>query len=275
MSLPNMTKEICNGWKSDSIIASIVLSSQIHAITSQLHDWNSSRIAQDDVISKPHSGGTAVQFHRDGSYISDQFSPTNNNSITVWLPLDDVKLTSGTIEYISQSHKWKDIKKNQFNFHSSNNSSCHRTNFLQSIDFNPNNNPNSQQQYGNEIEFHYVEVPSGGVAFHHQNTFHGSGSNNTNNQMRRALVIHTLNGDCKFHSERKPSYIYGRYQLQESYKTNSGEIEMKPINDLQETFYPLCWDSKLPRSKWLQRYCNDLTSEELFQYEDEKDVEDE
>lgn len=254
MSLPNITKEICNGWKCDSTIASVVLSSQIHAVTSQLHGWNSSRIAQDDVISKPFLGGSAVQFHRDGSYISDQFSPTNNNSITVWLPLDNVNLNSGTIEYVSKSHQWNNvIQKNNLNFHSSNNS-CHRTNFLESINY-----PNKD-----DIEFHYVEIPSGGVAFHHQNTFHGSGNNNTNNSMRRALVIHTLNGDCKFNSERKPSYIYGRYQLQETYQTNTGEIEMKPINELQETFYPLCWSSNSTRSKWLQRYCKDLSPDELF-----------
>lgn len=260
MSLPNITKEICNGWKCDKTIAKVVLSSQLHAITSQLYGWNSSRIAQDDVISKPFSGGSPVQFHRDGSYISDQFIPIHNNSITVWLPLDNVSLNSGTIEYISQSHKWNNvIQNNNFNFHSSNNS-CHRTNFLQSITFQDNSINKDN------IEFHYVEIPRGGVAFHHQNTFHGSGINITNNIMRRALVLHTLNGDCKFNPERKPSYIYGRYQLQETYETNTGEIEMRPVHELQETFYPVCWNSNSSRSKWLQRYCEDLSSEELIQY---------
>lgn len=259
MALPNMTKEICNGWKCDTTIASIVLSSHIHRLAAQLHDWNSSRIAQDDIISKPHSGGTAVQYHRDGTYISQQFSPLDQNSLTIWLPLDDVTLSSGTIEYIPTSHTW-DIPPQKSSFHSSSGSECqedsHRLNFLKSL---PHSNLNPV--------CHYVEIPRGGVVFHHQNTFHGSGINQTSDVMRRALVIHALQGNVIFSPERKSSYIYGRYQLRESDHVNSKKINYLP--DLHESFFPVCWsngcEKPFHRSEWLSSYCRDLSAEELFQ----------
>lgn len=259
MSLPNMTKEICNGWKCDTTIASVVLSSHIHGISAQLYDWNSSRIAQDDVISKPNSGGTAVQYHRDGTYISQQFTPLENNSVTIWLPLDDVTLESGTIEYIPTSHTWR-IPPSRSSFHSSENISedAHRLNFLKSLqNFDHNFHP----------VCHYVEIPRGGVVFHHQNIFHGSGINQTPNKMRRALVIHTLQGNAMFSHQQRASYIYGRYQLQESAPHDPTKVKWLP--DLHETFFPVCWsngtEKPLHRSRWLQSYCRDLGIEELFQ----------
>jgi phytanoyl-CoA hydroxylase len=252
MCVPNMTKEICNGWKCDRTIASVVLSSQIHAIAAQLHGWRSSRIAQDDVISKPHSGGTAVQFHRDATYISDQFSPQQDNSITVWLPLDDVTLESGTIEYLPGSHHWTidQSKISLSSFHSTTDTNCHRSNFISSL----------RPSIGLHLEdptFHFVEIPRGGVVFHHQGTFHGSGVNHTGSQMRRALVIHTLRGDATFSPSRSPSYIYGRYHL-------------KGQQDLQESFFPVCWSasgdggSLVQRSKWLDSHCEDLSESDLL-----------
>jgi phytanoyl-CoA hydroxylase len=253
-----MTKEICNGWKCDRTIASVVLSSEIHAIAAQLHGWGSSRIAQDDIISKPHSGGTAVQYHRDGTYISDQFFPQQDNSITVWLPLDDVTLESGTIEYLAGSHRWTidQSKVSTSSFHSASNvESCHRSSFLSSL------RPSLGSQLEEEPTFHFVEIPRGGVVFHHQNTFHGSGVNHTAAQMRRALVIHTLRGDTAFSPTRAPSYIYGRYHLK-------GQ-QLSAPQELNESFFPVCWSSggeEAPRhrSKWLDSHCEDLSVEELL-----------
>jgi phytanoyl-CoA hydroxylase len=101
MRTPAMTREICNIWKSDSYLArNVMLSRDIHRLAAQLHDWPSSRLAQDDILFKPAAGGSAVGIHRDSKYISEQFYPLRSNSVTVWMPLDDVSLESGTIEYV-------------------------------------------------------------------------------------------------------------------------------------------------------------------------------
>ena len=38
---------------------------------------------------KPPGGGTSIEYHQDRNYISEQFTPLENNSITCWIPLDD------------------------------------------------------------------------------------------------------------------------------------------------------------------------------------------
>eukprot|EP00455_Lapot_gusevi_P029477 TRINITY_DN3156_c0_g1_i1.p1 TRINITY_DN3156_c0_g1~~TRINITY_DN3156_c0_g1_i1.p1 ORF type:complete len:161 (+),score=27.16 TRINITY_DN3156_c0_g1_i1:222-704(+) len=95
---PHMTKEIVNGWKSDRLVASVVLNSALGRLCSQLGDWQGARLGQDDVIDKP-AGGTPVGYHRDSVYISRNFLPTTNNSITCWMALDDADAGNGAIEY--------------------------------------------------------------------------------------------------------------------------------------------------------------------------------
>jgi phytanoyl-CoA hydroxylase len=248
MCTPNMTREICNGWKSDRTIAQLALSSELHKLSAQLHGWNSSRIAQDDVLLKPRSGGTPVEFHRDGIYISDQFDPSHDNSITIWIPLNDVGIETGTIEYVPGSHLWLHTSL-ESTFHSSAamlSPESHRVNFLQNLRHNVGlgGSPN--------VTFEYVEIPKGGIVFHHQNTFHGSGWNQSGDSDRCAMVVHSLKGDCQFTSERAISYIYGRYKMHDE---TSGE----ELLHLHERFFPICWSGncRQERSKWLDTLCED------------------
>eukprot|EP00494_Astrolonche_serrata_P034493 UN34762 len=101
VSLPLATKEINNAWKSDHLISSVVLSESIHEVCAQLCGWKSSRLAQDSIIVKPSNGGTSIVYHQDSPYISSNFTPIKDNSITCWLPLDDVNEEVGTLEYVT------------------------------------------------------------------------------------------------------------------------------------------------------------------------------
>jgi ectoine hydroxylase-related dioxygenase (phytanoyl-CoA dioxygenase family) len=82
-------------------------------------NWNSIRIAQDDVLWKPPDNNaaadnnkTVVGYHQDSNYISEQFvvvgesSAEKSTAITVWMALDDVDPTTGSVEYVKGSHKW-------------------------------------------------------------------------------------------------------------------------------------------------------------------------
>eukprot|EP00759_Apiculatamorpha_spiralis_P007767 PhF_6_TR1492/c0_g1_i1/m.2696 len=223
MSLPNVTKEICNGWKSDYHIASVVLHRDIHAIVAQLGGWaEGSRIAQDDVIWKQDNGGTAIGFHQDDPYISRQFVPRLNNSITVWMPLDDVDSENGTIEYVAGSHKIpKAVIPHNF----------HGKGFDRDI---------VSDALG-LTEFHAVNVPKGGVAFHHQWTWHGSGPNSSSTgRQRRVVVAHTLNASCTFRTDKPVGYIYGRY------------VQKEQPAAVNESFYPICSGPK--QTLWLNDY---------------------
>jgi hypothetical protein len=64
------------------------------------------RIAQDSLIWKPPGAGP-VAFHQDAPYISAQFVPFQNNSITIWCALDDADADTGVVEYARGSHLWQ------------------------------------------------------------------------------------------------------------------------------------------------------------------------
>src|SRR5262245_37330731 len=64
---PDRTRQICNGWKSDRTVASVVLSEQVGRCVAELSGWAGARICQDNVIWKP-AGAKALGYHQDDSY---------------------------------------------------------------------------------------------------------------------------------------------------------------------------------------------------------------
>src|SRR5215475_10136937 len=72
---PDRTRQICNGWKSDRTVASVVLSEQVGKLCAQLAGWPGARIAQDNVIWKP-PGAKSLGYHQDNSY-NDWIDPAN------------------------------------------------------------------------------------------------------------------------------------------------------------------------------------------------------
>lgn len=107
ISKDSVTREICNAWKSDRLVASIVLSETLGQTVCNVMGWSSVRIAQDDIIWKPPNQlETTVGFHQDCTYISNQFEPRQDNSVTVWIALDDATEQNGCLEYVVGSHQW-------------------------------------------------------------------------------------------------------------------------------------------------------------------------
>ena len=62
-----LTRQICNGWKADHTVASIVLREDVGKACATLRDWPGARINQDNVIWKP-PGTKPLGFHQDDSY---------------------------------------------------------------------------------------------------------------------------------------------------------------------------------------------------------------
>merc|ERR1712071_736001 len=144
-----------------------------------------------------------VGYHIDGSsYISQQFIPSTDNSVTVWIALDDADYENGVVEYISGSHKWTEAERQKY-YHGF---------------------------FGGEVpdsdKIRRPTIPAGCLAIHHENLVHGSSMNKSRTRHRRAVAVHLVNGDVKF--KPKPSYIYGRYKLKDS-------------NDLRDEFFPVTW----------------------------------
>jgi phytanoyl-CoA hydroxylase len=226
MSLPDVTREICNAWKSDLTIASVVLSSEIGRLTATLASWPGARIGQDSLWLKP-SSGKEVALHQDATYIS-YINPSE--MITCWIALDDTSADAGTIEYAKGSHEWP-LSQKAGDFHA------------------PTRSYRSAMQEAAvragvpEPEIVQIEIPAGGCVFHHGNTWHGSGKNTRTDRVRRSLAVHTLSSAARF-QPTGAGYIYGRYK-------RAGDTMM------DENFFPILWTQNGYRTPFLETYCED------------------
>lgn len=224
-SAADRTRQICNGWKGDRAIASIVLREDFGRIVAGLMGWNGTRLMHDNVIWKP-PGAKSLGYHQDNAYLS-WYRPTG--LMTVWIALDDTTAEGGTLEFVRGSHKWQ-ASKPEGEFHA----------------------PEDYRKYmiaaaraqGHEPEIVPVVVPMGGGSFHHGWTWHGSGPNRSPNP-RRSLVIHAMPADAEFapeHFGEGNGPIYSRYRRLDD-------------NQMDENHFPILWTKDGRRTKGLERWC--------------------
>ena len=217
----DLTRQICNGWNSDLVIASIVLRADIGEAAARLRGWPGARIGQDNVIWKP-PGTKPLGFHQDDSY-NKWIVP--GEMLTCWITLDDTKAHQGTIEYVRGSHRWPvapPIK--QFHAPEDPLSDLHTAAMVA----------------GNaNCEIVPIEIAAGSAVFHHGRTWHGS-RDNKGDQPRRAVIAHCISSAASFHPT-DVSYIYSRYK-------KVGSVEM------DESYFPVLWRNDGYRTPWLDDY---------------------
>jgi len=210
ISKPDLTRQICNAWKSDLLIRSFVCHEIVGETLAKLMMWEGSRIIQDNMLWKP-PGGKPLGYHQDAAY-DDWIIPQTMASC--WMTLDDVSKENGTIEYVVGSHKWG-LNPPRGKFHSPKDYTKELVKFAES------NNK--------DVTIKYIEVPAGGAVFHHGETWHGSGYN-TSKKHRRSIVSHCVPAHAKFH----PTNVGGTGGIYKKYmKLNSLEMD--------ESFFPVIW----------------------------------
>ena len=216
---PALTRQICNAWKSDRTIASIVLRTDIGRACARLRNWPGARINQDNVIWKP-PGAKALGFHQDDSY---QQWIVPSEMMTCWITLDDTQADHGTIEYVRGSHQWP-VSAPIKQFHA------------------PDDPLYDMQRAAREsgitdtIDIVPIEVQAGSAVLHHGRIWHGSKSN-TGKTTRRSVVAHCMSCDAKFH-KHLTSPVYTRY------KSHGSE-------HMEESFFPVTWRNDNYRSPWI------------------------
>ena len=215
----DQTRQICNGWKCDPTIASIVLSETVGRLCAQLGGWPGARIGQDIVIWKP-PGASALGFHQDDSYCQ---WVTPSNYVTCWMALDPTTADGGTLEYVPGSHRWGRFPMIR-QFHAPDD-------YREALTA-------AAAEIGEEPDIVSVEVPAGGCAIHAGATWHGSGPNRST-RPRRVLVAHCISAAARFHPT-EVSYIYSRYRRRDSLV-------------MDEDFFPVLWHEDGLRTGWLDR----------------------
>ena len=211
------TRQICNGWKADPRIATQALSERTGRLAAALMGWDGVRVIQDNCIWKP-PGAKSLGMHQDGSYLDYIVPP---EMITCWIALDDTSAEAGTITYAAGSHRWPRSRENRGEFHAP-------VDWLAPV--------KRAVPAGEDLRLVPLEVKAGGAAFHHFNTFHGSGPN-TASIHRRALISHLGRAGAKFHPNHVDP-VYSRYRR---------------VDDatMDESYFPIVWTRDGRRTPWL------------------------
>ena len=213
----DLTRQICNGWRADDLVAAQVLSEHTGRIAAQLMGYSGTRVLQDNCLWKP-PGARSLGMHQDGSF-ADYLVPAE--MITCWVALDDTRAEGGTIEYARGSHRWPKVPPDRGSFHAP-------EDWLAPM--------RTAAPEGVEPELVPVVVKAGGCSFHHSLTFHGSGPNEATLE-RRALVSHLVPVETRFHPVNVDQ-TYSRYRRRADLS-------------LDESFFPVLWDETGARSAWL------------------------
>lgn len=229
---PDLARQICNGWKSDYTVASVVLRADVGRLVAQLGRWPGARMAQDNIVWKP-PGAKSLGFHQDDSYNGWIDVPGSPHMLTCWIALDDTSAAGGTIEYVRGSHKWP-VSPPIRQFHAPDDYRKELRDAAASVGLTPEIVP--------------VEVPAGGCAFHHGGTWHGSDRNRAD-KPRRSAVAHCMSSDARFHPT-KISYIYNRYK-------RFGDTAM------DESFFPILWTDAGYRTAFLDDYMRQGSAAEV------------
>jgi phytanoyl-CoA hydroxylase len=207
ITAPDLTRQLCNVWKADRVLAAVVLSRRVGEFAVRLACLPGVRLAQDNAIWKPPSG-KALLCHQDAAYL-DHLDPPNMT--TCWMALDDTAADTGTIYYVRGSHLWPHARPSG-TFHAPADWLAHVQASIPS---------------GTELELVPIEVPAGGAAFHDGWTFHGSPPNERADAQRRSIISHLISTDTRWNPAH-PHPIYSRYR-------RPSELE------LDEAFFPVLW----------------------------------
>jgi len=209
---PSLTRQICNGWKADGVVASVVHSPEIGRAAAKLARWPGARLAQDNLLWKP-PGSRSIGFHRDNAYAT-WLRP--QEMLSCWIALDDVSANTGTVEFAAGSHHWSIGNTPGGEFHAPDD-------YMATV-------RSAAANEGADIGLHALEVPAGGGSFHHGWLWHGSGPNSSQ-QDRRGLVVHCISSEARFHREGfddGTGPIYSRFA--------------RPDDDaLDEHHFPILW----------------------------------
>ena len=212
------TRQLCNAWKSDDVVAAQVLSERTGRLAAQLAGYGGVRILQDNVLWKP-PGTKAIGFHQDSSY-ADYLVPPE--MITCWLSLHETTADAGPLEFVRGSHMWPKSPPERTQFHAPDDWLA---------------GPRAAAPNGDELDVVPVVVKAGGGSFHHGLTWHGSAPNTNASVARMALVSQMIPVQASFH-EVYVDVTYSRYR-------RHGDLS------LDESFFPVMWDETGYRTPWL------------------------
>jgi hypothetical protein len=157
----------------------------------------SAKMVFDQGMLKPAFTGPATPWHQDQA-----FWPAGaiHKSLTVWVPLQDVDVESGCMQFVARSHTQEVLPHRHLN-------GDPRVHALEAID------PDLSRAVA-------CPLAAGGATVHHFRTLHGSGRNTTANQRRAYSLVFGVRSKEVLVPEEYP-WNTGRYTAHEERYLNS------------------------------------------------------
>ena len=168
--------QIVDIWQAHPAFAQHIRRPELVAMVAQLCPTDTLRVWHDQIQYKPPEVGSATRWHQD---FPAWPVLTPGDQCTAWVALDDATLANGCLRFVPGSHKWGPHKG-----------------LRTGDDFEPVYDP-AQLPPGAEVRPVAVEVPKGGVSFHHGLIWHGSAPN-PSGAHRRAIAVHYMPGHTRY-----------------------------------------------------------------------------
>ncbi len=167
--------QIVDIWQAHPAFKEHAFRSDLVEMVAQLCPADSLRIWHDQIQYKPPTVGSSTRWHQDYPAWPVLAQP---DQCTAWVALDDATIANGCLRFVPGSHRWGSQKLGT------------------NDDFSPRYDP-AAVPAGAEVTVVPVEVPKGGVSFHHSLTWHASAPN-PSVAHRRAIAVHYMAGHTRY-----------------------------------------------------------------------------
>ena len=219
----DVTRQICNAWKSDKLIREFVCHKVIGECCSRLMNWKGARLIQDNALWKP-PGGKTLGYHQDAAY-DDWIIP--QTMMTCWMSLDYSSKETGTLEYIKGSHKWNKMfaptsfgKETKF-------SDLYDKMGLENIPDIDSNKDN--------YDIISWDVKPGDIILHHPLVLHSSSGNSSSAKRRRGLALRYVGEDVVWDGRK------GTFMENEKIQKLLPPINLNDGDILTSELFPIIW----------------------------------
>jgi ectoine hydroxylase-related dioxygenase (phytanoyl-CoA dioxygenase family) len=172
-------------WLRQPEFAAFASESPLPRIVARLLASAKVNLYEDSVLVKEPGTAERTAFHQDMAY----FHVEGDQVCTTWVPLDPVTSSTGALQFVKGSHRWKrTFRPNMF------------VTTMALPDTEGEDVPDARTQ--RDWELLQFDTEPGDITVHHARTIHGANGNASASLRRRAISVRYIGDDARFHRRR-------------------------------------------------------------------------
>lgn len=170
-------------WRHDEDFRRFACDSALPEVAATLLGSDTVALYEDSVLVKEPGSPYRTEFHTDAAY----FHIAGDQACTFWVPLDEVSVDSGAVQYVKGSHRWD----RRF-----------RPHLFTLTDPIPGTEGEEVPDVWSDPDLQPLllgfDVAPGDVVVHHYRTLHGAGANTSETTRRRAISVRYCGDDARY-----------------------------------------------------------------------------